>query len=261
MAAHMAANSDGIVFHFLGTGGAQQVPAFGCECEVCQQAQRDEKKRRRACCVAITTQDRIILIDAGLPELAPYLLPYPTRHILLTHYHMDHVQGLFPLRWGYGDPIPVFSPPDEAGCDDLFKHPGILHFQPPLVPFQPFELDGISITPVPLIHSKLTYGYLIQTPTHTLAYLTDTIGLPPDTAQFLASHSLDYAIVDCSHPPQTTPPRNHNDTTRALEIFTQLNPKQLYLTHIGHELDRWFQTQTLLPENVHAAYDGLVLGL
>lgn len=43
MAANMAANSDGIVFHFLGTGGAQQVPAFGCECEVCQQAQRDEK--------------------------------------------------------------------------------------------------------------------------------------------------------------------------------------------------------------------------
>ncbi len=110
MAANMAANSDGIVFHFLGTGGAQQVPAFGCECEVCQQAQRDEKKRRRACCAAITTKDRIILIDAGLPELAPYLLPYPIRHILLTHYHMDHVQGLFPLRWGYGEPIPVFAP-------------------------------------------------------------------------------------------------------------------------------------------------------
>ena len=106
----MAANHDGIVFHFLGTGGAQQVPAFGCECEICQQAQRDEKKRRRACCTAITTKDRIILIDAGLPELAPYLLPYPVRHILLTHYHMDHVQGLFPLRWGYGDPIPVFGP-------------------------------------------------------------------------------------------------------------------------------------------------------
>lgn len=39
----MAANNDGIVFHFLGTGGAQQVPAFGCECEVCQQARCDEK--------------------------------------------------------------------------------------------------------------------------------------------------------------------------------------------------------------------------
>ncbi|QHP78962.1 hypothetical protein EO763_02725 [Pectobacterium odoriferum] len=47
----------------------------------------------------------------------------------------------------------------------------------------------------------------------------------------------------------------------ALAIFTQLNPKQLYLTQIGHELDRWFQTQTLLPQNVHAAYDGLMLGL
>ncbi|MEH0834904.1 phosphonate metabolism protein PhnP [Pectobacterium cacticida] len=257
----MTANSDGIVFRFLGTGSAQQVPAFGCKCEVCQQALQDEKKRRRACCAALTTKDRLILIDAGLPELAPYLLPYSDRHILLTHYHMDHVQGLFPLRWGYGDRIPIFGPPDDAGCDDLFKHPGILHFQPPLIPFQPFELGGIRFTPLPLIHSKLTYGYFIQTSTHTLAYLTDTIGLPPETVQFLASYSLDYAVVDCSHPPRSSPPRNHNDVTCALAISTQLNPKQLYLTHIGHELDSWLQTQTLLPQNVRAAYDGLALRL
>ncbi len=42
---------------------------------------------------------------------------------------MDHVQGLFPLRWGVGDKIPVYGPPDEQGCDDLFKHPGLLDFQ------------------------------------------------------------------------------------------------------------------------------------
>jgi phosphoribosyl 1,2-cyclic phosphate phosphodiesterase len=35
---------------------------------------------------------------------------------LLTHYHLDHVQGLFPLRWGVGAPIPVYGPPDDAGC-------------------------------------------------------------------------------------------------------------------------------------------------
>ncbi|WP_421667256.1 hypothetical protein [Pectobacterium polaris] len=57
-----------------------------------------------------------------------------------------------------------------------------------------------------------------------LAYLTDTIGLPPETVQFLSAYTLDYAVVDCSHPPQTIPLRNHNDVTRALEIFTQLNP-------------------------------------
>ncbi|MEX0633936.1 hypothetical protein M8494_25840 [Serratia ureilytica] len=41
---------------------------------------------------------------------------------------MDHVQGLFPLRWGCGNSILVYGPPDEQGCDDLFKHPGILGF-------------------------------------------------------------------------------------------------------------------------------------
>jgi ribonuclease BN (tRNA processing enzyme) len=33
--------------------------------------------------------------------------------VLLTHYHLDHVQGLFPLRWGVGAPIPVYGPPDR----------------------------------------------------------------------------------------------------------------------------------------------------
>ncbi|MGK3928170.1 hypothetical protein, partial [Enterococcus faecium] len=76
--------------------------------------------------------------------------------IMLTHYHMDHVQGLFPLRWGMGELIPVFGPPDSQGCDDLFKHPGILDFQAPFTPFEPVQWPGITVTPVPLQHSKIT---------------------------------------------------------------------------------------------------------
>ena len=96
---------------------------------------------------------------------------------------MDHVQGLFPLRWGCGNSIPVYGPPDEQGCDDLFKHPGILAFQPPLAPFATVELGGMCITPLPLQHSKLTHGYLIQAAGAALAYLTDTVGRrrPPPT--------------------------------------------------------------------------------
>ena len=49
-----------------------------------------------------------------------------------------------------------------------------------------------------------------------LAYLTDTVGLPADSASRLLAAPLDLLVLDCSMPPQERPPRNHNDLTRAL---------------------------------------------
>lgn len=60
---------------------------------------------------------------------------------------MDHVQGLFPLRWGVGDSIPIYGPPDEQGCDDLFKHPGLLDFSHTMEPFVVFDLQGYRSRP------------------------------------------------------------------------------------------------------------------
>ncbi|MDE1093136.1 MBL fold metallo-hydrolase, partial [Klebsiella pneumoniae] len=99
----------------------------------------------------------------GLHDLADRWSPGSFQQFLLTHYHMDHVQGLFPLRWGVGDPIPVYGPPDEQGCDDLFKHPGLLDFSHTVEPFVVFDLQGLQVTPLPLNHSKLTFGYLLET--------------------------------------------------------------------------------------------------
>ncbi|EPR6254092.1 phosphonate metabolism protein PhnP, partial [Escherichia coli] len=107
-----------------GTGGAQGVPAWGCECAACARARRSPQYRRQPCSGVVKFNDAITLIDAGLHDLADRWSPGSFQQFLLTHYHMDHVQGLFPLRWGVGDPIPVYGPPDEQGCDDLFKHPG-----------------------------------------------------------------------------------------------------------------------------------------
>ena len=71
------------------------------------------------------------------------------QQVLLTHYHLDHVQGLFPLRWGVGASIPVYGPPDDAGCDDLLKHPGLLDFSHTVTPFVMFNLQGLRVTPLP----------------------------------------------------------------------------------------------------------------
>lgn len=103
---------------------------------------------------------------------------------------MDHVHSLFDLRWGKGASIPVHSPDDAKGCDDLYKHPGVLDFSFRAYPFESFEWQGITVTPLPLIHSKPTLGYAFEFEGQSIAYLTDTNGLPSETTQWLKERSL-----------------------------------------------------------------------
>lgn len=122
-----------------------------------------------------------ILIDGGLTDLHRRFAPSELDAILLTHFHADHVQGLFHLRWGKGPSIPVFIPPDPDGCADLFRHTGLLEFRPKSA-FTAFEIGPLRITPLPLIHSKPTFGYVFELAGEaSFAYLTDTRGLPPET--------------------------------------------------------------------------------
>src|SRR5471030_1010686 len=181
---------------FLGTGGAQQVPVFGCECTACGRARTDPAFRRQPCSAKLDYAGEVTLIDAGLPELAQ---PFTTR-----------------------------------------------------------KFGTLELIPLPLNHSKITFGYLIKTECATVAYLTDTAGLPRVTARFLAGVKLDALILDCSHPPRNTPDKNHNDIRQALAIHRQLKPKKTYLTHISHQLDLWLMDHAL-EANVIAAHDGLRL--
>jgi phosphoribosyl 1,2-cyclic phosphate phosphodiesterase len=239
---------------FLGTGGVQSAPLFGCDCYACERARLEPRFARGATSALIDTGSERILLDAGRHDLHQRFRPGELSRILLTHFHMDHVAGLFSLRWGLGEPIPVWAPPDEKGCDDLFKHPGLLDFRSALTPFVPHSFGALQVTPLPLQHSKLTYGYLFDWHGTRLAWLCDTCGLPPDTADFLDGQPLDQLVIDCNDPPRESV-RNHNDVTRALQIIEQLAPRQAWLIHLSHEMDSWLLNNRL-PDNVLAAMDG-----
>ncbi|WP_136069102.1 phosphonate metabolism protein PhnP [Modicisalibacter radicis] len=243
---------------FVGTGDSAQVPRFGCDCPACQRARVLSCHRRGPCCAEIRVDGARILLDAGRMDLAESCERERPAAVLLTHYHADHVQGLFHLRWGTGAPIPVHGPKDAQGCADLHKNPGILAFQPGLKPFRPLSLNGLEVTPVPLNHSKPTLGYCIAGLGTKLAYLTDTLGLPGDTERFLRQWQPDAVILDATHPAGHQAPRNHNNLDMALAIVDRLAPGQAWLTHLSHELDACAMHEPLhLPPNVSLAADGL----
>lgn len=250
----------------LGTGSVQGAPVYGCSCSACQRALQDKQLRRLLCSAVLQVNGDNLLIDASHPELQTLFPAGSIDAILLTHYHMDHVQALFELRWGVGLSIPVFQPDDPQGCDDLFKHPGILDFQPPNQALQSFQLAGIDILPLPLNHSKPTFGYcftgLLESGERgSIAYLTDTRGIPDASWEQLIAICPNYIVIDCSHPPQYSA-SNHNNLDDVLAMVQQLSNSQWVLTHIGHELDCYLQENAqLLPANVLVGKDNMVLSL
>ena len=241
-----------------GTGGAQLVPAYGCSCPACQRARLHPGYRRRPCSAEIRYNDAVTLLDAGITDLMDHYPPGSFRQFLLTHYHMDHVQGLFPLRWGVGQKIPVYGPPDDQGCDDLFKHPGLLDFSHTVQPFVAFELQGLRVTPLPLNHSKLTFGYLLETAHSRAAWLSDTAELPEKTLKFLLNNHPQAIVIDCSHEPREAPPRNHCDLNTVIAMNEILRCPRVVLTHIGHRFDEWMM-ENRLPEGIEAGFDGMVI--
>lgn len=239
---------------FLGTGNAAGIPLYGCECGYCKKVTKDLSLQRTPCSALLTIGDKRYLIDAGQTDLHKKFKPHSIDGIFLTHFHPDHVQGLFHLRWGINLQIPVYTPPDSQGCADLYKHSGILEFIPQKK-FKPFNLEQLTITPLPLIHSKVTFGYLFEYQSKKLAYLTDTKGLPDNTIEFLKNVNLDLMILDCTFKPDTEA-RNHNNFDDAIMIENIIQPKKIILTHIGHDFDVWLQTNhNKLPKNMTIAKD------
>lgn len=233
---------------FLGTGSVHAAPVPGCSCHAC--ARVPASARRKPASADIRCGETRLLLDAGRHDLMDRYPAGALAAILLTHFHPDHVLGLFPWRWAQLPPLPVYAPQDAVGCADLLTHPGWLRFAYP-TPAQTFPLGGLDLTPVPLAHSRPTFGWCIAAGEARFAYLTDTCGLPPGTLRWLQAWRPTAVAIDCSFPPGEG--GNHNDLPRALALLAQLQPQQGWLTHLGHGVEAYLAAQPQLPPGVALA--------
>ncbi|MEM7011758.1 MAG: MBL fold metallo-hydrolase [Verrucomicrobiota bacterium] len=240
---------------FLGTGNARGIPAFGCQCDICERAKTQPEYERHCPTQLVKAGDEAFVLDAGRFDLHRLIEQEPVNSVVLSHFHPDHVYGLFMMSWGRDREITVFAPPDKSGYADLIEDPGILKFEF-VAPFQPFQLGNFAITPFPLIHGILTFGYAIQYEDSRLAYLMDTCGLPEETKEFLTDWRPDVSIIDCNQTPDN-PKATHNTPAQAIEIHDAIGARRSYLSHLSCSVSMWLGTAAL-PESVIAARDGMI---
>lgn len=248
---------------FLGTGTSQGVPVIGCQCEVCK-SQNPKDRRFRSSVLLTADSSKKILIDCG-PDFRMQMLENAEENvdaIVLTHEHNDHVIGLDdvrPLIFKNKQEMPLYAMKrvgDEvknrfpyAFSDE--KYPGAPSFDLKIID-QPFSLFDAEIIPIEVMHYKIPiFGYKVK----NLAYITDASSISEIEKEKL--RNLDYLILNCIRKEELHPA--HFILPQVLELFEELKPKKMYLTHISHHFGLHDEVEAELPKNVHLAYDGLEL--
>ena len=278
---------------FLGTGTSSGVPMIGCGCPVCSSS--DPRDNRLRASALVEYGGLSILIDCG-PDFRQQALRAEIRHldaILLTHNHMDHTGGLDDTRalnLCEGHPVNIYCEPYV--CRSLKqtyayafaqpRYPGAPEWNVHEIGNQPFEVksnegdeviwwksgEGYQHKPAsPLAETKSVQvipiqGWHIKDKSISvlgyrfgnLAYLTDMCLLPDEELDKL--QGLDAVTLNCV---KIQAHRSHFSLQECLDLFGRIGAKQSYITHISHLLPRHSEFESMLPTDVHAAYDGLIL--
>jgi len=217
-------------FKFLGTSDSAGIPVHNCKCAACL-SYRNEKKINLATCAVLEYENKVILFDAGIENIANMYDGKKIEAVFMTHFHPDHALGLLRLRYS-NDEITCFHPKDTAGFSDLFKHKKSIKYIEN-EPLKTILIDDIKIIPIPLIHSKNTTGYIIETAHHKIAYLTDCAGITEKYMKILQRYDFDYVFLDaCFTPPNIG---NHLNYENATKLLDTLNTQDAYLMHQGHD--------------------------
>ena len=227
-------------------------------------------------CVEVCLRDgSLLLLDAGTGArpLGVELMrdPPPRVDLLLTHLHVDHVEGLgaFEPIWSPGIELHVWGPPSPvASLDERIA----TYFSPPLFPVhlsevpattvfhdateRPWAIGSARVWSEPIMHAGQTVGYRIRDDDGSvLAYLTDhepALGsdlerLPGEwISGFGLAAGADVLIHDCQYTPEEYAARvgfGHSSTEHAAAFAHRADVGRLVMfhhdpLHSDDELDR-----------------------
>jgi phosphoribosyl 1,2-cyclic phosphate phosphodiesterase len=253
-----------MVVTFLGTGTSQGIPVIACNCEVCRSLDFRDKRLRVS--VHIAVQGKSFVIDTG-PDFRQQMLRERINHldaILFTHEHKDHTAGLDDVRaynFKQQQDMPIYGrrqvleqiQREFAYAFAEKRYPGIPIITMNEIENQPFEVEGVLVRPIDVLHFKLpVFGFRIG----DFSYITDI--------NFISEQELEKvkgSKVVVLGALQKTSHLSHYTLEQALAVLEKLQPNTAYLTHMSHKMGKHANVEAELPPNVFLAYDGLKVQL
>ena len=258
---------------FLGTGGSLGVPMIGCGCGVCTSSDPGNRRLRpslwirhggSSILIDTSTDFRLQALESGLGQVDA---------ILFTHPHADHCLGLDDMRIVVDRQrrqVPVHA--STQTLEVLRRMFGYMFSDPmwesdvPRLRAAPvdgeFELCGLRIEPVEVLHQKMTvlaYRFCPATaggkPAIAAAYVTDVSEIPPASEERL--RGLDMLIIGAL---RYEPHVKHFSLDQTLDFALRVGARRVLLTHMSHDLD-YSRLLDELPERVEPAFDGLTVEL
>lgn len=250
----------------VGTGISQGVPVVGCSCAACCSSDPHDRRLRTA--AVVESQNTRIAIDIG-PDFRHQMLSNGFTKldaVIITHEHSDHIAGLDdirPFNWTTGGSIPFYAEPrvikalttrfPYAFVPLEKRYPGAPQVTPcPLSKdLAPFSVNHLVVQPIRVDHGPLPIvGYRIG----PFAYITDCNHIPERSFQEL--ENLDTLVINAL---RIEPHLMHFSLFESLEAIARIAPRRAVITHISHEMGLVAQWSNLLPDNVSAGYDHMVL--
>ena len=248
-----------MIVTFLGTGTSQGVPVIGCPCPVCQSL--DFRNKRFRASIHLEVLGQSIVIDTG-PDFRMQMLREGIKKldaVLFTHEHKDHTAGLDDIRpfnyYQQGD-IPIFGrlavleqlQREYAYIFNEKRYPGVPQVDCVEIDRNPFQINGVGITPIPVLHYKLpVLGFRIG----DFSYITDANHIPEES--FALLEGTEILVLNAL---QKEPHISHFTLDQAIEQALRIGAKKTYFTHISHRLGLHDEVEKELPEGMFLAYDG-----
>ncbi len=248
-------------FTLLGTGTSSGIPTIACQCPTCTST--DQKDKRQRTSLLVESGNTTVLIDTS-PDFRRQMLDNNVEQldaVFYTHSHFDHIGGFDDLRaFNYKTRKPVEIYTDDETHEKL-RRTFFYAFEPPeqigggvpmvnvnILDGGPLAIGNLEIVPIPLLHGVLNvYGFRIG----NFAYCTDTNHIPESSKVLL--EGVEVLVLDAlryhKHP-------THFSIEEAINAANEFNPRITYLTHIAHQV-KHSDAETLLPDNIRLAYDGL----
>jgi len=149
----------------------------------------------------INWAERYLLLDCGFSareaeqRLARFgLCPKDMSAILVTHEHTDHIKGVAALARRHQ--LPVYMTPGTFYSRDLGQLPDLRLIEG----YAPFELDGLSVTPVAVPHdAREPTQFVFEHRGRRLGILTDLGSITPQVET--SYQCLDAMVLEANHDP------------------------------------------------------------